>query len=50
MTNSKDILLTINLSLNTKSSITNAELAKFVSQIKTMLNKKKELVVEVRKS
>jgi len=50
MVNSKDILLTINLSLNTKPSITNAELTKFVSQIKTMLNKKKELVVEVRKS
>ena len=47
MTN-KNILLTLKVSPNTKPTISNADLMKFVSQVKGLL-RKGDLVVEVRK-
>jgi hypothetical protein len=47
MTN-KNILLTLKLSPNTKPTISNADLTKFVNHVKGLL-RKGDLVVEVRK-
>jgi hypothetical protein len=48
MTN-KNIILTLKLSPNTKPTISNADLTKFVNQVKGLL-RKGDLVVEVRKN
>ena len=48
MTN-KNIILTLKLSPNTKPTISNADLAKFVNQVKGLL-RKGDLVLEVRKN
>jgi hypothetical protein len=47
MTN-KNIILTLKLSPNTKPTISNADLTKFVNQVKGLL-RKGDLVVEVRR-
>jgi hypothetical protein len=46
--NNKNILLTLKLSPNTKPTISNADLTKFVNQVKGLL-RKGDLVVEVKK-
>jgi hypothetical protein len=48
MTN-KNIILTLKLSPNTKPTISNADLTKFMNQVKGLL-RKGDLVLEVRKN